>query len=151
LIVEAIAPVDRDRINAIVLVMVPSCITALLLGLSTRSVWVALATTSAGALCAWFTARLPFRMGPEEAEVLAIGSWLIIVCVTLSVWVVSARRARPWLGEPFRCRRCGYDMKGLRNPICPECGTNLRMGVPDATPRPKVTTGVPRVRDQDAR
>jgi hypothetical protein len=39
------------------------------------------------------------------------------VAAGLAVWLL-----RPRAYPPGRCRRCGYDLRGLPNEGCPECG-----------------------------
>ncbi len=45
---------------------------------------------------------------------------LLIASVTAWLW----RLDRPW-PPPGHCRRCGYNLKGLTEARCPECGTGF--------------------------
>lgn len=46
--------------------------------------------------------------------------------------VVLERRLLSWLVPAPKpgCPNCGYPVKNLRSPICPECGTDLRQPAP---------------------
>jgi hypothetical protein len=51
-----------------------------------------------------------------------------LILAFIIVWglcsLIVAVRAKPtrWTTLSFVCEGCGYDLRGLRNPICPECG-----------------------------
>jgi hypothetical protein len=34
-------------------------------------------------------------------------------------------------GRKYQCRECGYDLRGLRSAVCPECGTPMRLSKTD--------------------
>ena len=69
----------------------------------------------------------------DEAEYLVVDVLGGIMCAVLPPWLVSAviaavwamrRRSRTFGGL---CPNCAYPTSGLVSPICPECGTNLRV------------------------
>lgn len=41
------------------------------------------------------------------------------------VWDAMARRRHRAGDGVTRCGRCGYALSGLREPVCPECGTRI--------------------------
>ena len=140
---EGIAPRRAGAIATIGMVAIPSCVTAFLLGMATRSPVVAALTLGAGAVSALILSA--GGVPDVESEIAALASWQIIVCASLIAWSRSVRRAKPWFGRPLTCKRCGYNMAGLREPVCPECGTNLLTGSSATERPPMVVTGVPRV------
>ena len=44
----------------------------------------------------------------------------ILVCIIMNA-VLSSREP----GPEFRCACCGYSLKGLNKPVCPECGKSI--------------------------
>jgi hypothetical protein len=68
------------------------------------------------------TVVLPF--GVHLTEVMFVSStdvlWLLLMVVPLYVWALRTRRAHLVRG---RCRKCMYDLTGIREGVCPECGT----------------------------
>jgi hypothetical protein len=121
-------------------VFIPSWIGILgFLACSTRSyrktVWIALAGTVAptvvGFAHSFLAGALPFSSS---------WSWLVFPIVAVAVWWLLA-----W---PLLClavriytrrypQRCGYDLRGLPQPRCPECGTPFvqsNAGSPTANP-----------------
>ena len=50
-------------------------------------------------------------------------SGMITVCACLG-WVLVTRTTERRDGET-RCRTCGYILRGLSEPRCPECGTPI--------------------------
>ncbi len=63
---------------------------------------------------------------------------LALVCLAaIPFFVVRYRRATlRMLQAENRCTRCGYDLRGLTEPRCPECGTPFSTGY-DAEVSPK--------------
>lgn len=53
-----------------------------------------------------------------------IGLFLVLIPVILGLVWAWYRRPRP-ATEP-QCGKCGYNIRGLPSPICPECGSDLR-------------------------
>jgi hypothetical protein len=45
---------------------------------------------------------------------------VVVVAVGTLFWVFKA----PWDGET-RCRKCGYILRGISEPRCPECGERI--------------------------
>lgn len=64
-----------------------------------------------------------------EALMASLGSLLPNAAPTIWVSQASAYRARQLINEllglpnPTHCERCGYNLSGLPEPICPECGS----------------------------
>ena len=52
--------------------------------------------------------------------------WVLAVVVTAAVWCLLFRRAR---STASCCPACGYDIQGLSEPRCVECGRSLDRGV----------------------
>jgi hypothetical protein len=52
--------------------------------------------------------------------------WVLAVLVTTVVWILLYRRARSTVSC---CPACGYDIQGLSEPRCVECGRSLDRGV----------------------
>ena len=66
-----------------------------------------------------------FRRGAWSGVVIPL--WMILLPLSAGaglLWYLD----RPSLARnrPGHCRRCGYDLAGLRGGDCPECGTVLR-------------------------
>ena len=57
-----------------------------------------------------------------------VASWLPVIAV-LFVFLGLERKLVRWIVPvPARdrtCPKCGYSLKGIKSPICPECGANL--------------------------
>jgi len=71
--------------------------------------------------------------GIMSAPLLFIGLWAVS-CLILCVVVLLRKRYWP-VYAPGQCVRCGYDLRGLPNPRCPECGTSF------TTPEPRREKG----------
>jgi len=71
------------------------------------------------------------------AEVLSFLMLLVILVPLASVpgWWLIRHRLRPFLAAELAtrgfivCARCGYHLKGLADPRCPECGTPFDPGL----------------------
>jgi len=113
---------EDGRLGGVVGVVFLSMITAALLWRATGSVSVGGLVAAVGAISAWMWSGGSgvFRLGSGATIV-----WHAGVAAALIGWTISIRRAEPWRFEPLRCHGCGYDMRGLRNPVCPECGHAL--------------------------
>lgn len=59
------------------------------------------------------------------ARIGLIGLYAIVLCAAPIVSYRLYRRWRTPRGTP--CRKCGYDLKGLTLPTCPECGSAVRL------------------------
>lgn len=102
-------------IAAVLFIVPPSLVTALLLGAATRS-WIVVGfTLAAGVISPFVAVLLPFMHLP------AMIGWNIIVAGGLLVWANGVREAR---AKPGRCV-CGYLIAGLETPVCPECGGEI--------------------------
>lgn len=74
---------------------------------------------------------------------LGIAVWVVAIGLGVFDLVLALRRARR-RQEELRCGNCGYLLKGLRDPRCPECGTpfdpgllkDIHPGDPEPEPRP---------------
>lgn len=73
------------------------------------------------------------HVGTEPAGYALPGRYMYIFAMPL--WMISlgflggwwgARRAG-WHRRPWECRRCGYDLRGLPEPLCPECGRRTKV------------------------
>ncbi len=90
--------------------------------------WVAYA---AAGLCGQFLQQT-FAFGlaaalPSGANILAFSGPEILLVVVL--FLLESRIVRWIVPLPPRhsgCPKCGYSLKDLKSPVCPECGTNLR-------------------------
>jgi predicted RNA-binding Zn-ribbon protein involved in translation (DUF1610 family) len=56
--------------------------------------------------------------------IFAVGLILLIgVLVVVGIWLSKRKRHAK---SPFKCTKCGYDLRGVTQPgvvTCPECGT----------------------------
>jgi len=53
-----------------------------------------------------------------------IGNTAFFALAWLSLFYVCGTRRKWWPG-PGRCSGCGYDLQGLKQSVCPECGKSL--------------------------
>ena len=64
-------------------------------------------------------------IGPAFENWLGIGVWL----VTALALLLLERRLSRWLvpmpTPDHVCHQCGYSLKNLKSPVCPECGVDL--------------------------
>ena len=60
---------------------------------------------------------------------LLIVGWLVVTAVVGVVvrWGIDRRARRPRNGWRPQCASCGYLVRGLLHPHCPECGADLRL------------------------
>lgn len=96
-----------------------------------RKVYSALNPTEAHAICGYLQARGVQAIVQGEALWGARGELAFDVNTAPSIWVArdqDFQRAQRLLAE-FRgrggrseCEKCGYDLRGLTGPRCPECG-----------------------------
>jgi hypothetical protein len=61
-----------------------------------------------------------------HAVTFAVFLLVIYASFVVGVWVGS-RYGRKHLGYDGYCRKCGYDLRGLPEPRCPECGTPFKL------------------------
>ncbi len=71
-----------------------------------------------------FRIRVPAWFPP-----VLFGAWPLLALVRYSV----RRYRRRWRRIRGRCVRCGYNLIGLPDPRCPECGTALPADAPDVS------------------
>lgn len=79
----------------------------------------------------------PYAGAPQGMGTLRVPVWLAvfgqilardvpILVAALGIYVLLARReARQGELRETRCRRCGYILRGLSEPRCPECGERI--------------------------
>ena len=65
----------------------------------------------------WWSFRLESHMYSDRVEFPIWLPGLIVAIPTLLVWRIVPKFPRG------HCRRCGYNLTGLTEPRCPECGT----------------------------
>jgi hypothetical protein len=95
---------------------------ALLWGL-TRS-WAVAAVTAGATVAATVGCGALESLGGPVARICAIAPpyvWHATVGTAALVWAVRARR-RMW--PEGHCQGCGYDLHGIGNAMCPECGAD---------------------------
>lgn len=92
------------------------CPAAWVLGLLNLSAWIAVECI--------FEDVIDLMADEETAAVLfALGYTAVSAPFAIRFW------ARPIAAhDPWRCRQCGYLLRGLRNARCPECGTPFEIG-----------------------
>lgn len=75
--------------------------------------------------------RMPLAEGlaPTPLQLACIaGVWSILTCLFgLAFLKPSAASVAPELFERALCQRCGYSIRGLVHPICPECGRGVEL------------------------
>ena len=69
----------------------------------------------------------PFSMRVPDTSVFALAATAqMLPTLLFAFWLRTRGRQRPnRRGEPPRCRECGYILKGLTTPRCPECATPI--------------------------
>jgi hypothetical protein len=93
-------------------IVVPGIITGALVWRATSigaGAWTLAGTAGAGVAIATMSNPIVW---------LVIGGWQAALALGLFQWAV-AERERP---RVERCTKCGYDLRGLPAPVCPECG-----------------------------
>ena len=75
-------------------------------------------------LIAWILG-VPVSFSGITLEQLAF-AWVIPVCiVAVLTFMAMTRWTRLGLSHETRCRKCGYILRGLSEPRCPECGERI--------------------------
>ena len=76
--------------------------------------WVFVAPSLVGTTLMWFT----------EFVIAPLPEWMTLA-IPLDVWIgfAAAYSWVPNLCLPGTCHKCDYDLRGLSEPRCPECGT----------------------------
>jgi hypothetical protein len=125
---------EPNAVVSIFRLVPPFLIGACLVGASTRSLWVAGTIGAVGLLTAVFVLCPGLATRVEQVIVLPpSAAGVLAVLIVLMLWTAITRYREPFAGHPFRCRRCGYDTKGLVSPRCPECGQRLRERLQEPT------------------
>jgi hypothetical protein len=69
-------------------------------------------------------------MGGGSLYVMSFAASLAVGVISLAAIIFFERTLVRWIVPMPRrdagCPACGYSLKDLKSPICPECGTNLR-------------------------
>jgi hypothetical protein len=88
-------------------------------GTTSQRGWTLLAARGTSRIIVWS----PIWHGLAFNTAMFAGAW----CVVLGATVAAARHtvARLRIGRGL-CAQCGYDLRGAREPRCPECGTAVR-------------------------
>ena len=68
-------------------------------------------------------------VAPVEVLLVLVVGWLVVTAVVGVVvrWRIDRRARRPHGGWRPQCASCGYLVRGLSRPHCPECGADLRV------------------------
>lgn len=61
------------------------------------------------------------KFSNEQSMLVAAGTNLVLAAIAFG-WAIAARR-RAWPAHV--CRGCGYDLRGIRADVCPECGGTI--------------------------
>ena len=64
----------------------------------------------------------------NEAFVFYVFSWVVLPFIMVAVYGLLTRYYHPkrlFLDGETRCRKCGYILKGIKEPICSECGEKI--------------------------
>lgn len=95
--------------------------------------WRAAIAVGAGLLCyglcwlmMWWSWTLPQYLRPLQAMI-AVDSMVSLVVIPVVIYAGLTRRyyrSHPHFDET-RCRRCGYILRGISEPRCPECGERI--------------------------
>lgn len=67
---------------------------------------------------------LVFGLAPYHGVLFLIGWAVPAVIVGVAAYGFLTHRVRS-LGNETRCRRCGYILRGITEPRCPECGERI--------------------------
>jgi hypothetical protein len=66
-----------------------------------------------------------------DLVVIFIAPWMCLVFSILGPAIIYRKLAKEPVVPPLTCAACGYSLKGLTSPTCPECGT------PQSSVKPK--------------
>ena len=67
-----------------------------------------------------------FLAGAVYIEAVWVVVWLLVnVGIMAAVFVYAWLRSRRPGDRETRCRRCGYILRGITEPRCPECGERI--------------------------
>src|SRR5690606_21168668 len=74
----------------------------------------------------WFALDFARTIGDDEfgdgGVVAAVSLGLVLFSLMLVIWALMGVRSRGRL----RCPKCWYDMSGIPDPRCPECGKDIK-------------------------
>ncbi len=68
----------------------------------------------------------PFHLPGDKMNAGApffVGAFLSFIALAVAAWALKKHGHEAHFEQSGLCQKCGYDLKGLAPPICPECGT----------------------------
>jgi hypothetical protein len=81
-----------------------------------------------GVSLGWVLLEQHFYRPPLNFPDMISGIIMVLLLVSIPVGVYSLlmhRYGRGWAGQETVCRKCGYILKGITEPRCPECGERI--------------------------
>ncbi len=68
------------------------------------------------------------RIGPIIGSIIILSCWAVHFIIPVAIYGWLTRYYHPkrqFFDGETRCRKCGYILKGIREPICSECGERI--------------------------